>query len=145
MRIDGLKKYQAVGRGKYFEGLTPAQHADALQWLRRFIERRRARGLPLPPWLRAIYYEQAKRLALNPPSSEWGRQMRAKKGGYAVQRKYRLEGRKPMAGATPPQAQQPVSRVLPSGAQYPEREGPRLPRPGVVVTIYRGIAVPGRR
>jgi hypothetical protein len=145
MRIPGLKKYQAAGRGKFFEDLTPEQRARAHQWLRRFIERRRAQGLSLEPWLRAIYYGQAKRLALNPPSSGWGRSMRAKKGGYAVQRKYHLEGRKPAAPATTPRAQQPVSLAPPEGAQFPASDGPRLRPPGVVVTIYRGIAVPGRR
>jgi hypothetical protein len=45
------------------------------------------------PWLRAILMGQAKRLALNPPTSEWGRSMLAKRGGYAVQQKYRDAGR----------------------------------------------------
>ena len=35
----------------------------------------------------------ARRLALNPPTAAWGRSMHAKRGGYAVQRKYVLEGR----------------------------------------------------
>ena len=50
---------------------------------------------------------QAKRLALNPPTSEWGRCMLAKRGGYAVQRRYQYEGRHPTAKAT----QVRVSRI----------------------------------
>ena len=42
----------------------------------------------------------AKRLALNPPTSAWGRSMLAKRGGLAVQRKYLLEGRHPTEKAT---------------------------------------------
>jgi hypothetical protein len=48
----------------------------------------------------AIYVGKAKYLALNPPTSEWGRLMLAKRGGKAVQRKYRLEGRHPTEKAT---------------------------------------------
>jgi hypothetical protein len=54
----------------------------------------------VPQWLFALYVGQAKRLALNPPSYEWSRWMNAKKGGYAVQRKYRAEGRHPTEKAT---------------------------------------------
>jgi hypothetical protein len=62
-------------------------------WLHYFMQKgKRERG-SVPRWLFAIYIGQAKRLALNPPTSAWGRSMRAKKGGYAVQRRYRREGR----------------------------------------------------
>ena len=54
----------------------------------------------VPGWLFAIYCGQAKRLALNPPTSSWGRSMLAKLGGLAVQRRYRLEGRDATAYAT---------------------------------------------
>ena len=47
----------------------------------------------MPRWRFAILVGQAKRLALNPPTSDWGRSMLAKRGGYAVQRKYLAEGR----------------------------------------------------
>ncbi|MGA7624442.1 MAG: hypothetical protein WCA91_12760 [Candidatus Acidiferrales bacterium] len=54
----------------------------------------RALGKPMRgPWLRAILMGQAKRLSMNPPTSEWGRSMLAKRGGYAVQQKYRDAGR----------------------------------------------------
>jgi hypothetical protein len=36
---------------------------------------------------------QAKRLALDPPTSAWGRSMLAKRGGYATQHEYRAAGR----------------------------------------------------
>ena len=146
MRIEGLNKYQAVGRGKFFADLTSAQHADALQWLRRFIDGRRAQGLPLQPWLRAIYYGQAKRLALSPPSDEWGRSMRAKKGWYAVQRKYRLEGRNPTAQALAARAQhrqKAVSFDRPTPLE-PQTHRGGFPPPHIVVTVYRGQPLPGK-
>jgi hypothetical protein len=52
-------------------------------------------GRDLPQGSFAILVGQAKRLALNPPTSDWGRTMLAKRGGYAVQRCYRMEGRNP--------------------------------------------------
>jgi hypothetical protein len=147
MRIEGLKKYQAAGRGKFFVDLTVGQRACAIQWLRRFINRRRAQGLPLPPWLRAIYYGQAKRLALHPPSSDWGRSMRAKKGGYAVQIKYRCEGRNPTAMATYIRThgrRQEIRRDN-STPMNPRMTNSGFPPPFQPVTVYRGQVVAGRR
>jgi len=60
---------------------------------------KRERG-SVAPWLFAIYVGQAKRLAVNPPGHEWSRRVNATKGGYAVQRKYRAEGRHPTEKAT---------------------------------------------
>jgi hypothetical protein len=57
-------------------------------------------GRDLPPWRFAILVGQAKRLALNPPTSAWGRSMLAKRGGLAVQRKYLIDGRHPTKRAT---------------------------------------------
>lgn len=54
----------------------------------------------LPGWRLGILIGQARRLALNPPTAAWGRSMLAKRGGYAVQRAYRAEGRHPTAKAT---------------------------------------------
>ena len=62
----------------------------AQDWLDLFLERHRGN---LSRWLYPILKGQAKRLALNPPTSEWGRMMLAMRGGYAVQRHYRAEGR----------------------------------------------------
>ena len=97
MRIDGLKKYQRRDRRVYFSDLPTPVRAKANEWLRRFCNRR---GGNPPQWLFAIYVGQAKRLALNPPDSAWGRSMHARRGGRAVQRRYRLEGRHPTEKAT---------------------------------------------
>jgi hypothetical protein len=50
----------------------------------------------LPSWRKAILAGRARRLALHPPDSAWGRRMRATRGGRAVQRKYRREGAHPL-------------------------------------------------
>ncbi len=97
MRIDGLKKYQRRDRRDYFSDLPAPIRAKANEWLRRFCNRR---GGNPPRWLFAIYVAQAKRLALNPPDAAWGRSMLARRGGRAVQRRYRLEGRHPTEKAT---------------------------------------------
>jgi len=47
-----------------------------------------------------ILVGQAKRLALNPPTSAWGRTMLGKRGGLAVQKKYSLDGKHPTERAT---------------------------------------------
>jgi hypothetical protein len=67
----------------------------------------------------AIYCGQAKRLALNPPTSSWGRSMLAKRGGLAVQRRYRLEGRDATSRAT-------RCRVLKQNAKKRANEEARL-------------------
>jgi hypothetical protein len=64
-------------------------------------------GNDLPPWRYAILVGQAKRLALNPPDSAWGRSMLAKRGGKAVQIDYRLAGRNPTANATAARRKKP--------------------------------------
>src|SRR5271169_3696608 len=76
-------------RGPMFEGLTPQQEQDAYRLLAKFLRRHP----DCPQWLYPILVGNARRLALNPPSSAWGRSMRAKKGGYATQRRYIIEGR----------------------------------------------------
>jgi len=97
MRIPGLQKYRSHDRDGYFQGLSRELQYVAYSWLNRFVTRWRH---DLPPWRLAILVGQAKRLALNPPSSAWGRSMLAKKGGHAVQRKYRIECRHPTKKAT---------------------------------------------
>jgi len=99
-QIPGLKKFQGRNPNGYFQDLPWDVQRAARMWLWRFCERaRRVRG-GVPGWLFAIYVGQARRLALNPPSYEWSRRMNARKGGYAVQRKYRREGRHPTEAAT---------------------------------------------
>src|ERR1019366_2083083 len=92
------QKVQQRARGSfYFRELSPSEREAARRWLSRFIDRDRQRsnGMPVPGWRYAIFVGQAKRLALHPPTSDWGRRMRARKGGLAVQRKYRLQRRGP--------------------------------------------------
>lgn len=97
MRIRGLKEYQRRGRRGVFCDLEPDQRQAAIRILRRLFERWKG---DLPQWRRAILIGQAKRLALNPPDSSWGRSMLARRGGYAVQRMYRMEGKHPTEKAT---------------------------------------------
>ena len=91
-RIPGLKQYQHRHKLGRFEDLPPEARLRAHWLLGKFCARWRGN---LPRWRYAILVGQARRLALNPPDSAWGRSMAAKKGGYAVQRKYRMEGRQP--------------------------------------------------
>src|SRR5690349_8282624 len=99
-RIPGLKKYQGRNPNGYFQDLDFPVRQRAYAWLQRLCDKgKRERG-SVPRWLFALYVGQAKRLALNPPTYEWSRWMNAKKGGYAVQRLYRHEGRNPTEAAT---------------------------------------------
>ena len=77
-------------RKNLFDDLPLEAQWRAHEWLARFYERRNGvvRGYQRP-----ILIGRARWLALHPPTSEWGRSMRAKKGGYAVQRQYVMEGR----------------------------------------------------
>jgi hypothetical protein len=88
MQIEALRKYQKRNSG--IDELPISIRQEAYRW--RTILCRRWRD-DLPAWRYAILCGVAKRLALNPPSSGWGRSMAAKKGGYAVQRRYAVEGR----------------------------------------------------
>jgi hypothetical protein len=45
----------------------------------------------MPDWRMGILVGQARRLALNPPDSAWGRSMLAARGGPALQRRRREE------------------------------------------------------
>jgi hypothetical protein len=76
-RILGLKKYQGRNPHGYFQDLPWVKQA-AQMWLWRFCKRS---GRDLPQGSFAILVGQAKRLALNPPTSDWGRTMLAKRGG----------------------------------------------------------------
>ena len=74
-RISGLQKYQG-GNPLPWE-VKPA--AQMRLW--RFCQRW---GRNLPAWRFAIFVGQAKRLALNPPTSGWGRIMLAKRPGLNI-------------------------------------------------------------
>jgi len=97
MRILPLKEFRKRSHSGYFHGLPTEVQYVAYRWLSKFIAKWR---YDLPAWRLAILVGQAKRLALNPPTSAWGRSMHAKQGGLAVQRKYRIEGRHPTKLAT---------------------------------------------
>ena len=92
MRIEGLRKFRGRNPHGYFEDLPWEVRQRAQMWLHRFCERWRH---DLPPYRFAILVGQAKRLAQTSPEerSAWGRKMLAKRGGKAVQRRYRAEGR----------------------------------------------------
>jgi len=96
-RIPGLQKYQGRNPSGYFQDL-PFEVKQAAQMLLWHFRKRWGRNLP--GWRFAILVGQAKRLALNPPTSAWGRTMLAKRGGHAAQRRYRQEVRHPTEIAT---------------------------------------------
>lgn len=98
--IPGLKNYQGRNPNGYFQDLDWPVRQRAYQWLHRFRTKAKLERGYVAPWLFAIYVGQAKRLAQNPPTSQWGRSMLAKRGGLAVQRRYRREGRAPTECAT---------------------------------------------
>ncbi len=93
MRIEGLRKFRGRNPHGYFEDLPWEARQRAYAWLDKFVTRRKARFGHVSRWLFSIYVGQAKRLVLNPPTAAWGRSMLAKRGGDAVQRQYRAEGR----------------------------------------------------
>jgi hypothetical protein len=66
-----------------------------LEAIRRYKLMTEKWGRDLPGWRRAILVGQAKRWAMTSDEerSRWGRAMLAKRGGLAVQNKYRIEGR----------------------------------------------------
>jgi hypothetical protein len=97
MRIINLEKYRKCNPKGYFQDLPWEVRNRAYQWLYRLCSKW---DRDLPAWRFAILVGQAKRLAINPPTSAWGRSMLAKRGGKAVQRKYSLEGRHPTQKAT---------------------------------------------
>jgi hypothetical protein len=97
MKILTLEKYRGRNPKGYFQDLPRQTQYEAYWWLDRFVKRWRG---DMPPWRFAILVGQAKRLALNPPTSSWGRTMLSKRGGLAVQKKYASGGRHPTERAT---------------------------------------------
>lgn len=96
-RIPGLKNYQGRNPNGYFQDLPWEMRQRARHWLWLWCQKW---GRNLPQWRFALLVGQATRLAKNPPTSAWGRSMLAKRGGKAVQRMYRREGRNPTELAT---------------------------------------------
>jgi hypothetical protein len=128
MRIHQLDNYRDRNPNGYFHDLPLDIRVSATQWLDRFCKKWSGN---LPPWRFAILVGQAKRLALHPPTSSWGRSMLAKRGGYALQRKLRLEGKHPTAYATRCRVlkQNATKRAL---AEAEVRASLGLPRPARV-------------
>ena len=97
-RIPGLEPYRRPApQGDYFSDLPyeAQQCAQRLlwQWCKKW-------GTDLPPWRLAILVARARRLALHPLNSAWGKRMRCRRGGLASQKDYRLRGIDPTAMAT---------------------------------------------
>jgi hypothetical protein len=95
--IPGLKKYQRRNSRGYFEDLPWPLQRKAHDRLWHLCQKWKGN---LPQWRLAILVGRAKDLTLHPRGYEWSRWMNAKKGGYAVQRRYRAEGRHPTEKAT---------------------------------------------
>jgi hypothetical protein len=73
-----------------FDDLPPEVRWRAEGWLEGFCRRWKGN---LPSWRRALLVGRARWLALNPPTSHWGRSMLAKRGGYGAQQRFREQGR----------------------------------------------------
>jgi len=91
MKIKGLRRHRRRNQRGYFDEMPFAVQQHASEWLAHFLERHPC----CPGWRFPILVGKAKRLALTSEEerSAWGRSMQAKKGGYAVQQRYRWEGR----------------------------------------------------
>jgi len=98
-RIPGLELYRRPApRGNYFSDLLhyeDQQRAQQLlgKWCKKW-------GTDLPPWRFAILVARARRLALLPLNSAWGKRMRCRRGGLAAQKACRLRGINPTTKAT---------------------------------------------
>ena len=134
LRIPALKKYQGRNPNGYFQDLPFEEQQRARVWLARLCKQGRERRGSVDQWLFAIYVGQARRLTLNPPTTSWSRRMNGKKGGYAVQRMYRCEGRNPTEKAT-------SVRVI---KQKLEREAERREQMGLPPKVRHAFLSTGR-
>jgi hypothetical protein len=131
MKVDSLRKFNGRNPDGYFNDLPPQARIAAWRWLGNFRERW---GRNMPCWRFAILVGQAKRLALNPPDSAWGRSMLAKRGGHAVQRKYQAEGRHPTKFATRVRVlKQARAKSVTAEAEFRKKYG--LPAPARVAYL----------
>jgi hypothetical protein len=87
-RIEGLRGQR--GTGQVFDDLQLPLRVNAQRTFGRLCARW---SRNLPQWRMPPLVGRARWLTLHPPDSAWGRRMLAKRGGRAVQRRYRLEGR----------------------------------------------------
>jgi hypothetical protein len=77
-----FKRHHRKYERHLFDDLPMKLRWEAERQLARLCDRWRGN---LPGWRMAILIGRARWLAQNPPTSEWGRSMLAKRGGYAVQ------------------------------------------------------------
>jgi hypothetical protein len=125
VKIEGLKRKPKREGGK-FDDLPYELQERAKYWLKRILDKRRRLGKKRTGWVYPLLVGQARRLAKNPPTAAWGRSMAARKGGYAVQQQYRMEGRDPTAKASRVrQARQ--GKPVKARPDYPNRMPPQEP------------------
>lgn len=129
-RIPGLERYRKPAPpGGPFSSLPWTRQRAAEQLLWKWCQKW---GTDLPPWRLAILVARARRLALHPLNSAWGKQMRCRRGGLAAQEQYRREGVNPTAKATAARR----SKLLTNPPQHPRRAG-------AIYTLPPGV-LPGR-
>ena len=129
-RISALDPYRRPSApGGAFASLPYEARRRAEQFLWKWCQKW---GTDLPPWRFAILVARARRLALHPLTSAWGKQMRCRRGGLAAQKDYRLRGINPTAKATEARR----SKLLTNPPQ-PQK------RAGAVYTLPPGV-LPGR-
>ena len=87
-----FRRRSSTKRTQLFDDLPRDVQLEAIRRYKHMTEKW---GRDLPGWRRAILIGQAKRWAMTSEEerSQWGRSMLAKRGGYAVQRLYRSQGR----------------------------------------------------
>jgi hypothetical protein len=98
MAVEELRNYQRRhARGAYFADLRPEQRHVARMRLEESKRRARTHGKPITPRRLGSMVASASRLArmTRAQLSAWGRRMRAKQGGYGVQRRYKARGMNP--------------------------------------------------
>ncbi|MGO9339906.1 MAG: hypothetical protein ACLPY1_20595 [Terracidiphilus sp.] len=129
-RIPALDPYRKTAPpGGHFAALPWPQQRVAEQFLWKWCKKW---GTSLPPWRLAILVARARRLALHPLTSAWGKQMRCRRGGLAAQERYRREGIDPIAKATAARR----SKLQTNPPQPPKRAG-------TIYTLPPGV-LPGR-
>ncbi len=92
MRIDGFVRQPRRFEKDLFDDLVPVLRSKAEALLAEFCRKHRLR-LASERWLYPVLIGQARRLAVNPPTSAWGRSMLSRLGGQRVQQLYREQGR----------------------------------------------------
>ena len=130
-RITALDSYRKPAPpGSPFAALTWPQQRAAEQLLWKWCMKW---GADLPPWRLAILVSRARRLALHPLTSAWGKRMRCRRGGLAAQEWYKREGIDPTGKATAARR----SKLLTNPPPQTQR------RAGAIYTLPPGV-LPGR-